>query len=112
MAATFAPDNFWLFAPLMTINLGLIGFLGANFSSIALQPFQHFAGSASSLQTTVRVGGGAVLGAMVGSAYDGTARPLGMALFLLSLMGLMMILYSERGKLFRRRKQTVVQVED
>ena len=111
LAATLAPDNFFLFAPLMTINLALIGFLGANFSSIALQPFQHFAGSASSLQTTVRVGGGAVLGALVGAAYDGTARPLGMAMFGLSLLGLLLILYSERGKLFRRRKETVPQVE-
>ncbi|MBB3989378.1 multidrug effflux MFS transporter [Croceicoccus naphthovorans] len=110
-SATYAPDNFWLFLPLMTINLGLIGFLGSNFSSIALQPFRHFAGSASSLQTTVRVGGGAVLGAVVGAAYDGTARPLGMALFGLSLAGLLLILYSERGKLFRRRKETVPQVE-
>lgn len=111
LAATFAPDNFWLFAPLMTINLGMIGFLGSNFSSIALQPFQHFAGSASSLQTTVRVGGGAVLGALVGSFYDGTARPLGMALFVFSLLGLILVLYSERGKLFRRRKESIPQVE-
>jgi len=112
IAATVVPDNFWVFAPLMTVNLGLIGFLGANFSSIALQPFRHFAGSASSLQTTVRVGGGALLGAMVGAAYDGTARPLAMSLFLMSLIGMMLILYSERGRLFRRRKETVPQVED
>jgi len=112
LAATFAPDSFWLFAPLMTINLALIGFLGANTSSIALQPFQRFAGSASSLQTTVRVGGGAVLGAIIGAAYDGTARPLGMALFLCSLLGLLMIMYSERWKLFRRRKAEVPQVAD
>ena len=110
-AATYYPDAFWLFAPIMTVNLALIGFLGANFSSIALQPFQHFAGSASSLQTAMRVGGGAVLGAIVGAAYDGTARPLGMALFGLSLAGLLLILYSERGRLFRRRKGTIPQVE-
>ncbi|QNE04707.1 multidrug effflux MFS transporter [Croceicoccus marinus] len=110
-AATYHPDAFWLFAPIMTVNLALIGFLGANFSSIALQPFQHFAGSASSLQTAMRVGGGAVLGAIVGSAYDGTARPLGMALFGLSLGGLLLILYSERGRLFRRRKGSIPQVE-
>jgi MFS transporter, DHA1 family, multidrug resistance protein len=109
-AATFHPDAFWLFAPIMTVNLALIGFLGANFSSIALQPFQHFAGSASSLQTAMRVGGGAVLGAFVGGAYDGTARPLGMALFGLSLAGLLLILYSERGRLFQRRKGTITQV--
>ncbi|WP_245638512.1 multidrug effflux MFS transporter [Croceicoccus bisphenolivorans] len=111
VAATLAPDNFYIFAPLMTINLALIGFLGSNFSSIALQPFRHFAGSASSFQTTVRVGGGALLGAVIGAAYDGTAGPLGLALFSLSLMGLLLILYSERGKLFRRRKETVPQVE-
>lgn len=112
LAANLAPDSFLLFAPLMTVNLALIGFLGSNFSSIALQPFQHFAGAASSLQTTVRIGGGAVLGAIVGGAYDGTARPLALALFGLSLIGLGLILYSERGKLFRRRKESVPQVEE
>ncbi|GGD73672.1 multidrug effflux MFS transporter [Croceicoccus mobilis] len=110
LAAHYAPDNFWLFAPLMAVNLSLIGFLGANFSSIALQPFRHFAGSASSLQNAMRVGGGAILGALVGSAYDGTAQPVGMSMFLFSLLGLLLVLFSEKGKLFRRRKETVTQV--
>jgi len=112
IVATVAPDNFWLFLPIMTLNLSLIGFLGANFTSIALQPFAHFAGSASSLQTTVRTGGGAVIGAVVGAAYDGTARPVAMAMFGLSLTAILLVLYSERGKLFRRRKGFVPQVTD
>ena len=111
LAATYAPDSLMLFAPLMTVNIALIGFLGANFSSIALQPFQHFAGSASSLQTAVRIGAGAVLGAIVGAAYDGSARPLALALFLMSLAGLLLVIYSERGKLFRRRAGSIPQVE-
>jgi hypothetical protein len=38
------------FVPLMTVNMCLLGFLGANFSSIALQPFAKAAGSAASAQ--------------------------------------------------------------
>ena len=33
------------FLPLMALNLGLLGFLGANFGSIAMQPFARIAGA-------------------------------------------------------------------
>ena len=33
-----------------------------------------------------------------------------MSMFLFSLLGLLLVLFSEKGKLFRRRKETVTQV--
>jgi DHA1 family bicyclomycin/chloramphenicol resistance-like MFS transporter len=79
-----------------------MGFIGANFGSIALQPFARIAGAAASLQTFVRIALGAALGAMIGQAYDGTARPLAAALLVAGIGALLLVLYSERGKLFRR----------
>ena len=38
----------WLFILLIALNMSMIGFIGANFSSIAMEPFGHVAGSASS----------------------------------------------------------------
>ncbi len=96
------PGDIWWFMPLMGINLGLLGFLGANFGSIAMQPFSHIAGSASSIQTFVRMFGAASVGAVIGSFYDGTAKPFAWALLISSLIALMLVLYSENGKLFRR----------
>ena len=95
-------QTLWQFVPVMAANMSLIGFIGANFGSIALQPFGAIAGAASSVQMFVRITLGAIMGALVGQAYDGTARPLAYALLGGSLACLALVLYSEQGKLFRR----------
>ena len=102
-AAWFDGGNLWLFAPLMSANLLLLGFMGANFGSIAMQPFAATAGAASSAQSFVRMLLGAGVGIAIGQAYDDSARPLALALFLCSALSLLLVLFSERGTLFRRR---------
>jgi MFS transporter, DHA1 family, multidrug resistance protein len=90
------------FVPLMAANLCLLGFMGANFGSIAMQPFQATAGAASSAQSFIRMSMGAGLGIAIGQFYDGSARPLAFALLSCSLLSLSLVLFSERGVLFRR----------
>lgn len=91
-----------LFLPLMATNLMLLGFLGANFGSIAMQPFASIAGAASSLHAFIRMFGAAVVGLFIGQAYDGTAQPFAHALLICSVLALLLVLYSEKGRLFRR----------
>ncbi|QKG72792.1 multidrug effflux MFS transporter [Erythrobacter mangrovi] len=98
--ATRPTETLWTFVPLMAANMSLLGFIGANFGSIAMQPFKHIAGAASSAQSFLRMTTGATLGAAVGYAYDGTARPLAMALLVSAGASLFFVLYSERGALF------------
>nr|QVU20850.1 major facilitator superfamily (MFS) multidrug efflux protein [uncultured bacterium] len=93
-------ETLWTFVPLMALNMSLLGFIGANFGSIALQPFRHIAGAASSAQGFLRMTSGALLGAFVGYAYDGTARPLAAALLVTAVLSLAFVLFSERGELF------------
>ncbi|MCA0903909.1 multidrug effflux MFS transporter [Qipengyuania aquimaris] len=93
-------ETLWTFVPLMAANMSLLGFIGANFGSIALQPFRHIAGAASSAQGFLRMTSGALLGAFVGYAYDGTARPLAAALLVTAVLSLAFVLFSERGELF------------
>ena len=95
-------ETLWQFIPLMTLNCAMIGFTGANFASIALQPFARIAGAASSLQAFLRMVCGSALGLIVGQAYDGSARPLSWALLGCGLAALALVLYSEHGRLFRR----------
>ncbi len=95
-------ETLWQFIPLMTLNCAMIGFTGANFGSIALQPFARIAGAAASLQAFLRMACGSALGAIVGQAYDGSARPLSWALLGCGLAALALVLYSENGQLFRR----------
>ncbi|MDE1467657.1 multidrug effflux MFS transporter [Aurantiacibacter sp. D1-12] len=90
------------FVVLMSLAMATLGFVGANFSSIAMQDFQHIAGSASSGQTAVRMMTGAILGAYIGSLYDGTPLPLAYSMLSCGLLALAVVLFSEKGKLFRR----------
>lgn len=92
----------WQFMPVMSFSMAMLGFVGANFSSIAMQPFAHIAGAASSIHATLRMVVGAILGAYIGNLYDGTSLPLAMAMVGCSLAGLAAVLFSERGRLFTR----------
>jgi DHA1 family bicyclomycin/chloramphenicol resistance-like MFS transporter len=76
--------------------------MGANFTSIALQPFAHIAGAAASVQMFLRSVMSALLGTAIGLAYDGSARPLALSLLCGGLLALALVLFSERGRLFRR----------
>lgn len=95
-------DLLW-FLPIIAINLAILAFLGSNFGAIAMQPFSHIAGAASSAQTFIRMFGAAVVGWAVGQAYDGTARPLAIAFLLCGTFALLAVLFAERGRLFRRK---------
>jgi len=95
-------ETLWQFVPLMSLNMLFGSFIGANFASIALQPFAHIAGAASSLQLFLRTVTAAFIGAAIGQAYDQSARPLSSAMVLCSLMALALVLFSERGRLFHR----------
>ncbi|WP_347302046.1 multidrug effflux MFS transporter [Croceibacterium sp. TMG7-5b_MA50] len=101
-ASHYHPGDLAVFLPLMATNLMLLGFLGANFGSIAMQPFARIAGAASSAQTFCRMFGAAVVGLLIGQAYDGTARPFAHALLICSVAAFVLVLFSEKGRLFRR----------
>ncbi len=97
----FQPEeHLWHFVPLMAINMALLGFIGSNFGAIAMNPFFAIAGAASSAHGFVRMTTAALLGGAIGYAYDGTARPLALALLASSLACLALVLWSEKGKLF------------
>jgi MFS transporter, DHA1 family, multidrug resistance protein len=93
-------EALWHFVPLMAINMALLGFIGSNFGAIAMNPFFNIAGAASSAHGFVRMTMAALLGGAIGYAFDGTARPLALALLASGLVCLVLVLLSEKGKLF------------
>lgn len=98
------------FGVVMSLNLCAMGFIGANFQAIALQPFARIAGAAASVQAFMRLMIGSTLGAVIGQAYDGTARPLAWSLVFAAISAMAMVLISERGRLFQRLHGQVPQV--
>ncbi len=100
--ASSGHETLWQFMPLMAANMCMVGFIGANFGSIAMQPFAEIAGAASSFQAFARMVVGASIGALAGAAFDGTALPLALTLLGGGLLALVLVLYSEHGHLFKR----------
>lgn len=101
-AAKFAPDNMLLFLMLASTNMAMLGFTGSNFSSIAMQPFGHVAGAASSFQTFMRTVLGAAIGAMIGQFFNGTALPMATGFLIAGICALLVVSWSEHGRLFTR----------
>jgi MFS transporter, DHA1 family, multidrug resistance protein len=102
LGAVLAPKSLPLFMALLTCNMALVGFLGSNFSSIAMQPFAHLAGVASSFQQCVRTILSAAIGIAIGSQFNGTAAPIALGFSLCGIASLLMVLWTEKGKLFTR----------
>lgn len=101
-AALSGAETLWMFTVLMMINVGLIGFVGSNFGSIAMEDFGHMAGVASSYQSFAKTLLAAVVGAAIGQQYDSTTLPLAYAFMICAAAGLALVLWAERGKLFTR----------
>ncbi len=95
------PMPFPLFITLFALAMFQFGWIGSNFNTLAMEPLGHVAGTASSVLGFMGTVGGAVLGAIIGQAFDGTALPMIGGFFLVSLMGLVFVLVAEKGRLFQ-----------
>ena len=102
VAALSGAETLWMFTALMMVNVGLIGFIGSNFGSIAMEDFGHMAGVASSYQSFAKTLLAAVVGALIGQQYNGTTLPLAYAFLVSAVVGLGLVFWAERGKLFTR----------
>jgi len=96
------PGSLAVFMVLLTINMAMIGFMGSNFSSVAMQPFGAMAGAASSFQNTVRTLIGAGIGAAIGQQFDGTVAPIALGFMVCGAAGLFAVYWAEGWKLFTR----------
>jgi DHA1 family bicyclomycin/chloramphenicol resistance-like MFS transporter len=102
VAAVFAPTSLFLFLLCLTANLTMVGFIGSNFSSIAMTPFGHVAGAASSLQTFVRTVLAASIGALIGQQFNGSVLPVAVGFVICGVIALLLVLWGEKGRLFTR----------
>ncbi|MCC2601524.1 multidrug effflux MFS transporter [Sphingopyxis yananensis] len=102
VATLSGEETLTVFTILMMINIGLIGFIGGNFGSIAMEDFGHIAGVASSYQNFAKGLLSAVTGALIGQQFDGTSLPLALAFLGCGITCLVLVFWAERGKLFTR----------
>jgi DHA1 family bicyclomycin/chloramphenicol resistance-like MFS transporter len=101
-AAEFAPTSLPLFLTLLTANMAMVGFIGSNFSSIAMTPFGDVAGAASSFQSFAKTLLAAGIGAAIGQQFDGSVLPVAGGFLVCGLVALALVLWCEKGQLFTR----------
>ncbi|WP_066798854.1 multidrug effflux MFS transporter [Sphingomonas soli] len=94
-------ETLWTFTILQSLMTGCMGLANANFSAMAMERMGEIAGTASSLQGFVTTLGGAVIGAAIGQAFDGTTVPLYMGFLLMGILSFIVIAVTERGRMFR-----------
>ena len=105
LIAVSGAETLWMFTALMMVNVGLIGFIGSNFGSIAMEDFGHMAGVASSYQSFAKTLLAATVGALIGQLYDGTLRPFATGSLVFTLAAIAVVLVTERGHMFTPSKQ-------
>jgi MFS transporter, DHA1 family, multidrug resistance protein len=106
-AAIYAPTSMVLFLVFLTGNMAMVGFIGSNFSSIAMTPFGEVAGAASSFQTFTKTVLAAGIGALIGQQFDGSVVPIASGFVLCGLVSLALVFWGEKGKLFTRPGTTI-----
>lgn len=93
-------ESLWTFTALQAVLMACFGLATANFSSMAMENMGHIAGTASSFQGFVTTLGGALIGAVIGQAFDGTTVPLYAGFLLMGLLAFTVIFIAERGRMF------------
>ncbi|HEY0122294.1 MAG TPA: multidrug effflux MFS transporter [Rhizobium sp.] len=96
-----APMPFALFMIFFALAMFQFGWIGSNFNSLAMEPLGHVAGTASSVLGFMSTVGGASIGAGIGQYFDGTATPMVVGYFTVSLIGILFVLIAEKGRLFQ-----------
>jgi DHA1 family bicyclomycin/chloramphenicol resistance-like MFS transporter len=85
----------------LSTSLFCFGLIMPNFNALAMEPMGAIAGTASSFVGAVTTGMAASIGWYVGQHYDGTVAPLATGFAVLPVVGLAIVLATERGRLFR-----------
>ncbi len=92
--------SFWVFTGMLALTFAMFGFLASNFNALAMEPVGRIAGSASALYGAVTATGGAIFGALIARAFDGSPVPFAIGLALSGVATLLAVMWTERGKLF------------
>jgi DHA1 family bicyclomycin/chloramphenicol resistance-like MFS transporter len=88
---------FWLYAVGLAVVFSMHALLIPNMNAAAMIPMASVAGTASAIIGTVATAGGALLGAVIDRAYDGTVAPLSLGFLVLGLVAWLLCRSAEAG---------------
>ncbi|WP_084397743.1 multidrug effflux MFS transporter [Henriciella aquimarina] len=96
-----------IFYPLFAVTFACFGMIGANFSSLAMEPLGRIAGTGSAAYGFMTTTVASFFGWMVASRFDGSVVPILEGYIGLGLTCLVIVLVTERGKLFGTREDAL-----
>ncbi|MCA8892054.1 MAG: multidrug effflux MFS transporter [Hyphomonas sp.] len=99
---SFGERLLW-FYPLFILTFACFGLLGSNFSALAMEPLGSIAGTASAAYGFATTTVSSLIGMVIGSQYNGSTIPLMIGFVCLGASSLVIILITEKGKLFSSR---------
>jgi MFS transporter, DHA1 family, multidrug resistance protein len=100
LVAELTSEPLWLFIVLMGLTFMAFAFTTSNLGTLAMTNMAPIAGTASSFQGVTGTIGGATIGFGIGQAFDGTQLPFLVGLAVCGAVGLAIVLWTERGRLF------------
>lgn len=95
-------ENLAVFFPLFAIGFACFGMMGSNFSALAMEPLGKIAGTASAAYGFATTMISSIIGMMIGAQFNGTTVPLTLGFAVLGAVSLLVILVTEKGRLFSR----------
>ena len=95
------------FIVLQSAMMGCFSLTVGNFNAMAMENMGRVAGTASSLQGSFSTIFGALGGALVGQAFDGTTTPLYVGMAVFGSLAVVAVLVTEHGRLFVARPSAV-----
>ncbi len=100
LIAELTVEPLWLFIVMMGLTFVAFAFTTSNFGTLAMRNMAPIAGTASSFQGVTGTIGGATIGLIIGQSFDGTQLPFLVGMASCGAAGLVLVLWTERGRLF------------
>lgn len=99
IAATIG-ENFVFFMTFMMASFFMLGLIGPNATALAMGPMGHNAGAGAAANGFAGTTIAGFLGGVIGRFYDGSTMPLILGFCILGAISLLIVLWTENGKLF------------
>lgn len=99
----FVQPPLGVFLVVLGLCFAAFGLISSNFNALAMEPAARVAGSASAFYGAVTAIGGGIIGGFIAGAFDGTTRAFTLGIALTSVATILIVLWTERGRLFQDR---------
>lgn len=93
-------ESLVVFSICMMASFLCMGFIGPNATALAMEPMGHNAGSAAAINGFAGTTIAGLLGGIIGAQFDGTTTPMVVGFVLLGIVGSLLIVWTENGRLF------------